>query len=55
MAKLKKTTLEKMWLSELDTLSKEYNKYKLKREKIQAGEVMKQGKVTKTKVVRKKK
>ena len=55
LAKLKKTTLEKMWLSELDTLSKEYNKYKLKREKIQAGEVMKQGKVTKSKVVRKKK
>jgi DNA topoisomerase-2 len=53
---LKKTTLEKMWLSELDTLKLEYGKYKLKREKIQAGEIVKQGKkVTKTKVVRKKK
>ena len=53
---LKKTTLEKMWLSELDTLKSEYGKYKLKREKIQAGEIVKQGKkVTKTKVVRKKK
>lgn len=53
---LKKTTLEKMWLSELNTLKLEYGKYKLKREKIQAGEIVKQGKkVTKTKVVRKKK
>ena len=34
---LEKTTTEKMWLSELTTLEKEYAKYKVKREKIQAG------------------
>jgi hypothetical protein len=35
---LRKTSLEKMWLSELDSLDKEYVKYKVKREKIQAGD-----------------
>ena len=35
---LRKTPLEKMWLSELDSLEKEYVKYKVKREKIQAGD-----------------
>ena len=37
LAILKATTLEKMWLSELTNLDKEYGLYKLKREKIQAG------------------
>ena len=35
---LRKTPLEKMWLSELDSLETEYAKYKAKREKIQAGD-----------------
>jgi DNA topoisomerase-2 len=35
---LRKTPLEKMWLNELDSLEKEYAKYKVKREKIQVGE-----------------
>ena len=35
---LRKTPLEKMWLTELDSLEKEYTKYKAKREKIQAGD-----------------
>ena len=35
---LKKTTVEKMWIGELNDLEKEYVKYKIKREKIQAGE-----------------
>jgi DNA topoisomerase-2 len=34
---LKATTLETMWLSELDTLEKEYDVYKKKRETIQSG------------------
>lgn len=34
---LRKTTLEKMWLSELDNLEKEYIAYKTYREKIQSG------------------
>ena len=37
--KLKNTTLEKMWMNELNVLEKEYAKYKTKREKIQAGEI----------------
>jgi len=35
---LRKTPLEKMWLNELDSLEKEYAKYKVKREKIQVGD-----------------
>jgi DNA topoisomerase II len=35
---LQKTTVEKMWVGELNTLEKEYAKYKTKREKIQIGE-----------------
>ena len=35
---LRKTTLEKMWVTELDNLDKEYSKYKVRREKIQAGD-----------------
>jgi DNA topoisomerase-2 len=53
---LKKTTVEKMWLKELDYLSSEYTKYKTKREKLQLGEknTSKSTKVTKTtKVVKK--
>jgi len=34
---LRKTSLEKMWLSELDNLEKEYTTYKIYREKIQSG------------------
>ena len=50
---LKKTTVEKMWLGELNTLEKEYAKYKTKREKIQIGEgtKAKSQAVTKKKVV----
>ena len=36
---LKETTLERMWLNELETLDKEYDVYKSKREKIQNGGV----------------
>jgi DNA topoisomerase-2 len=51
LAKLKATTLEQMWLAELDQLELKYDYYKLLREKIQAG-----GKAqTKAKVVMKKK
>lgn len=55
---LKKTTVEKMWLGELNTLEKEYAKYKTKREKIQIGEGTKAKSQPATKkkvVVRKKK
>jgi len=37
LEKLKATSLEQMWLSELTNLDKEYALYKVKREKIQAG------------------
>ena len=47
---LKKTTVEKMWLGELNTLEKEYTKYKTKREKIQIGE----GTKTKSQAAKKK-
>jgi DNA topoisomerase-2 len=47
---LRKTSLEKMWLSELDTLEKEYTTYKSYREKVQSGS----GSV-KVKVIKKKK
>lgn len=47
---LRKTSLEKMWLSELDTLEKEYKTYKTYREKVQSGS----GSV-KVKVIKKKK
>ena len=48
---LKKTTVEKMWVGELNTLEKEYAKYKTKREKIQIGE----GTKTKSQAAAKKK
>lgn len=44
---LKKTSVEKMWLKELDHLNSEYTKYKTKREKLQLGE-QKNVKATKT-------
>ena len=50
---LKNTTLEKMWLSELDTLKKEYEKYKAVRESIQKGEVKTDVKKVKKRVVKK--
>ena len=50
LERLKKTSLEKMWLSELDTLEKEYTTYKSYREKVQSGS----GSV-KVKVIKKKK
>ena len=37
LALLKSTTLEKMWIQELDVLNTEYDKYKLYREQIQQG------------------
>jgi DNA topoisomerase-2 len=37
LALLKSTTLEKMWVHELDVLNTEYDKYKLYREQIQRG------------------
>jgi DNA topoisomerase-2 len=37
LAQLLATTVEQMWLQELDVLSREYAGYKLKRERIQAG------------------
>jgi DNA topoisomerase-2 len=52
LAKLKSTTVENMWLSELDALEKEYDKYKTKREKIQAAGA--DSKTNKIKVVVKK-
>ena len=45
---LKKTTVEKMWLKELDHLGNEYAKYKTKREKLQLGEQKTSSKTTKT-------
>ena len=50
---LKKTTLENMWLSELDTLKKEYEKYRAVRESIQKGEVKTAVKKVKKRVVKK--
>lgn len=52
---LRKTSLEKMWLSELDSLEKEYTKYKAKREKIQAGDPTKKVSAGGAKVVVKRK
>ena len=53
---LRKTTVEKMWITELNTLEKEYAKYKTKREKIQTeGPSKKSSQATKKKVVVKKK
>ena len=53
---LRKTTVEKMWITELNTLEKEYAKYKTKREKIQTeGPSKKSSQATKKKVVIKKK
>ena len=49
---LKKTTLEKMWLSELECLQKEYNSYKKIRENIQNGSVT-TSKVTKKRKIKK--
>ncbi|MDC1151387.1 DNA gyrase subunit A [Pelagibacteraceae bacterium] len=55
---LQKTTVEKMWVGELNTLEKEYAKYKTKREKIQIGEGTKtksQAAAKKKVIIRKKK
>jgi DNA topoisomerase-2 len=54
---LRKTTVEKMWITELNTLEKEYAKYKTKREKIQTEGPSKKSSqaTTKKKVVVKKK
>ncbi|OUU55508.1 MAG: hypothetical protein CBC12_00360 [Candidatus Puniceispirillum sp. TMED52] len=49
---LKKTTLEKMWLSELEYLQKEYNNYKKIRESIQNGSFT-TSKVTKKRKIKK--
>jgi hypothetical protein len=37
LAQLLATTVEQMWLQELDVLAREYAAYKTKRERIQAG------------------
>jgi len=50
---LRKTSLEKMWLSELDTLEKDYTTYKSYREKVQSGSGNKV-KITKKKINSKK-
>jgi DNA topoisomerase-2 len=54
LAVLKATTLEKMWLSELDVLDREYAVYKIRREKIQAGSVTTSVKKTVIKKIAKK-
>jgi DNA topoisomerase-2 len=51
---LQATTLETMWLAELDVLQKDYTGYKKKREQIQAGSGTKPKTVTKKRVVKKK-
>jgi DNA topoisomerase-2 len=48
---LMSTSLERMWLTELVHLEKEYNVYKLKREQIQSG--LQSGKKTTVKIVKK--
>jgi DNA topoisomerase II len=50
---LRKTTLETMWLNELDVLSKEYDNYQKKRVLIQSGQGESVKKVMKKKVVKK--
>ncbi len=50
---LRKTTLETMWLNELDVLSKEYDNYQKKRLLIQSGQGESVKKVMKKKVVKK--
>ena len=54
LATLKATTLEQIWLSELDVLDREYATYKVRREKIQAGSVASTGKKTVIKKIAKK-
>jgi len=54
LAVLRKTSLEKMWLTELDSLEKEYTKYKARREKIQAGDPTKKVSAGGAKVVKRK-
>ena len=51
--KLKKTTLETMWLSELETLQNEYKKYKVTRENIQKGASTNNVKKVKKRVIKK--
>ena len=54
LATLKATTLEQIWLSELDVLDREYATYKIRREKIQAGSVASTAKKTVIKKISKK-
>ena len=51
--KLKKTALETMWLSELETLQNEYKKYKITRENIQKGASTNNVKKVKKRVIKK--
>jgi len=51
---LNKTTLENMWLSELDKLKHEYSTYKKKRETIQSGSVKTKTTGTKKRIIKKK-
>jgi DNA topoisomerase-2 len=51
--KLKKTTLETMWLTELETLQTEYKKYQVVRENIQKGSPSTSVKKVKKRVIKK--
>ena len=53
LSKLKKTTLETMWLSELESLQTEYKKYQLLRESIQQGAPSTSTKKVKKRVIKK--
>lgn len=48
------TTLEQMWMKELNELEKEYAEYKKDRQQLQEASVLEEKKVTKKKVVVKK-
>ncbi len=48
------TTLEQMWMTELDTLDKVYAEYKKDRQQLQEATVLEEKKGTKKKVVAKK-
>ena len=41
ISELEKTSIESIWINELNILEKEYNSYKIKREKIQSGSAIK--------------
>jgi hypothetical protein len=53
LTRIKETTIEQMWLSELTILENEYNKYKQERALAQLGEVKVGNKKTVIKVMKK--